>query len=149
MKHNKAAGPDYLPIEFYQVFWDKIKHDLKALFDAFHARKLGIERLNHEIIALIPKVPDADVIQNFRPICLLNVSYKILTKLLPNRLGLVIGRVVSETQTAFINNRYILEGVVILHAFMKSFIQSNLAYCSRLILKKHMIRSSCMFFTRC
>jgi hypothetical protein len=36
MEHNKAPGPDGFPAEFYQVFWNVIKNDLLALFDAFH-----------------------------------------------------------------------------------------------------------------
>jgi hypothetical protein len=85
------------------------------MFDAFHQGKLDIERLNHGVIYLIPKVSDADVIQKFRPICLLNVSYKIVTKILANRLGLVTHKIIADTQTSFIKDRYIMEGIVILH----------------------------------
>jgi hypothetical protein len=83
---------------------------------------LDIERLSHGVISLIPKVPDADVVQKFRPICLPNVSYKILTKFLAIRLGLIIHKVITNTQTAFIKDRFIMEGIVILHEkkFMKS-----------------------------
>jgi hypothetical protein len=102
-----------LPAEFYQTFWEVIKYDLKEMFDAFHQGRLDIERLNHGVISLIPKVPD--VIQKFRPICLLNVSYKILTKILANRLGLVIYKVIADIQTACIKDRYIMEGILILH----------------------------------
>jgi hypothetical protein len=49
------------------------------------------------------------------PICLLNVIYKIFTKVATNRLGSVANKVVSSTQSAFIKGRIILEGVVILH----------------------------------
>jgi hypothetical protein len=85
------------------------------MLDKFHSGQLNIERLNHGVISLIPKVPDADVIQKFRPICLLNVSYKILTKNLAVRLGLIIHKVIADTQTAFIRDRFIMEGIVILH----------------------------------
>jgi hypothetical protein len=111
LKHDKAAGP----AEFYQKFWEEIKHDLKEMLDKFHSGHLDIERLNHGVISLIPKVPDADVIQKFRPICLLNVSYKILTKILAIRLGLIIHKVIIDTQTAFIKDRFIMEGIAILH----------------------------------
>jgi hypothetical protein len=106
MKHNKAAGPDGFPAEFYQVFWDTIKEDLKEMFDKFHDGNLDIERLDHGVITLVPKVPDALTIQKFRPIGLLNVSYKILTKLLADRLGLVIHKIIADTQTAFIRRDF-------------------------------------------
>jgi hypothetical protein len=76
LKHDKAAGPDGLPAEFYQKFWEESKYDLKEMLDKFHSGKLDIERLNHGVISLIPKVPDAYMIQKFRSICLLNISYK-------------------------------------------------------------------------
>jgi hypothetical protein len=74
LKPNKAAGTDGLPAEFYQVFWEVVKDDLKEMFDAFHSGDLDIERLNHGVISLIKKVPGAIMIQKFSPICLLNVS---------------------------------------------------------------------------
>jgi hypothetical protein len=112
---SRAAGPDGFPAEFYQTFWETIKDDLKELLDKFHCGQLDIERLNHEVITLIPKVPDVVVIQKFRPICLLNVSYKILTKILANKLGLIIYKIIMDTQTAFIRDRFIMEGIVVLH----------------------------------
>jgi hypothetical protein len=115
LKHDKAAGPDGLPAEFYQKFWEEIKHDLKEMLDKFHSGHLDVERLNHGFISLITKVPDADVIQKFRPICLLNVSYKILTKILAIRLGLIIHKMITDTQTTFMKDRFIMEGIVILH----------------------------------
>jgi hypothetical protein len=75
----------------------------------------NIERLNHGVISLIPKVSDADVVQKFRPICLLNVSCKILTKILAIRLGLIIHKVIADTPTAFIRDRFIMEDIVIIH----------------------------------
>jgi hypothetical protein len=85
------------------------------MLDKFHSGQLDIERLNHGVISLIPKVPDANVVQKFRPICLLNVSYKILTKILANRLRLIIHKVISDTQIDFIKDRFIMEGIVNLH----------------------------------
>jgi hypothetical protein len=51
----------------------------------------------------------------FRPICLLNVCYKIITKVLNNRLSNCITKVISDNQFGFIKGRYILDGVVALH----------------------------------
>jgi hypothetical protein len=115
MKHNKAAGPDGFPAEFNQIFWEVIKHDLKEMLDKFHTGQLDFERLNHGVISLIPKAPNAIVVHKFRSICLLNVSYKILTKILANGLGFIIYKVISDTHNAFIKARFIMEGIVILH----------------------------------
>jgi len=84
MEHNKSPGPDGFLVEFYQFFWEVIKDDLVQLFVAFHKGELPIHSLNFGIITLIPKKEDATCIQQYRPICLLNVVFKIFTKILNN-----------------------------------------------------------------
>jgi len=81
MEHNKAPGPDGFPPEFYQVFWDLLKDDLMAMFMEFHEGTLPLNSLNFGTIILLPKKKDAKVIQQYRPICLLNVFLKSLPKL--------------------------------------------------------------------
>ena len=55
------------------------------------------------------------MIQQYRPICLLNVSFKIFTKVLTNRINLVAQKVIRSSQTAFLPGRFIMEGAVVLH----------------------------------
>jgi hypothetical protein len=115
LKHNSAPGPDGIPSEFFQEFWDTIKSDLFNLFKSFHNGSLNFERLNFGIVTLIPKIPDVIDIKAFRPICLLNVCYKIITKVLTNRLARCITSVISDFQYGFIKGRYIMDGVLSLH----------------------------------
>lgn len=115
MKHNKAPGPDGFPIEFYQHFLPLICVDIMALFDEFYHGKLDLACLNYGFILLLPKCPGADRIQDYRPIFLLNVLFKIFTKVVNNRPIVVADKVISPVQTAFIRGRNILDGVVILH----------------------------------
>jgi len=86
-----------------------------TLFSDFHKEELNLFSLNFEIITLIPKSLEATKIQQYRPICVLNVSFKIFTKVGTNRLNKVAQTVVSPTQTAFMQGRNTMEGVVILH----------------------------------
>jgi hypothetical protein len=115
MEHNKATGPDDFLAEFYQVFWELIKHDLMALFQDFHRGNLPLYSLNFGTIILLPKCKEACKIQQYRPICLLNVSFKIFTKVATNRLMVVAHKVINPTQTAIMPGRNITEGVIILH----------------------------------
>ena len=115
MEHNKAPGPDGFPAEFYQVFWEIIKGDLMSLFKDFHEECLPLFSLNFGVITLLPKTSDAKQIQQYRLICLLNVSFKIFTKAGTNRLNRVAQQVVNPCQSAFMPGRNIMEGVVILH----------------------------------
>ena len=115
MEHNKAPRPDGFPPEFYQVFWGLIKDDLMALFSDFYQGTLPLNHLNFGNIILLPKKKDARVIQQYRPICLLNVSFKIFTKVATNRLSMIAHKLIRPTQTAFLPGRNIMEGPVILH----------------------------------
>lgn len=80
------------------------------MLQQLHRGQLDIARLNYGILGLLPKIKGANQIKQFRPICLLNVIYKIITKVLTIRLNAVISKVTSEAQIAFIPGRYILDG---------------------------------------
>lgn len=84
------------------------------MLDDLHEGCLELWRLNNGVIILIPKTKPATNIKQFRPVYLLNAIYKIITKVLTLRLTDVIGKVISPFQTAFIPERNILEGVVII-----------------------------------
>ena len=66
MEKNKAAGPDKIPIEFYQACWDIIKGDIMELFEDFHNGKLDVYRLNYGVITfyqmcrMLPKFNNID-----------------------------------------------------------------------------------------
>jgi hypothetical protein len=97
MEHNKAPSPDGFPVKFYQACWSFIKDDLLALFTDFHDRSLSLYRLNFGTIILIPKCREATTIQQYRPICLLNVSFNFFTKVATNRITNVAKKVISPT----------------------------------------------------
>ena len=115
MKHNTAPGPDGFPVELYQVFWEVIKGDLMALFEDFHRGELPLHSLNFGTIILLPKGSEANRIEQYRPICLLNVSFKIFTKVASNRIALVAQKIIRPSQTAFLPGRNIMEVAIILH----------------------------------
>jgi hypothetical protein len=118
MEPNKAAGPDGFNAEFYQAFWGVISDDLYNLIDDLYNHDLDLDMLNYGLVTLVPKGSDADKIQKYRPICLLNVVFKIITKILCNRLIAIVEKVIKISQTAFIKGRYILDGVVSLHEIL-------------------------------
>jgi hypothetical protein len=125
MKHNSAPGPDGFPAEFFQNFWDLIQMDIFHLFKDFYDGNLKIERLNYGMVTLLPKVDNAADMKNFRPICLLNVCYKIISKVLNNRLASCITKVISDSQYGFIKNRYIMDGVISLNEILHEVKRKN------------------------
>jgi hypothetical protein len=84
-----------------------------AMFRDLHAGNLPIFSLNFRIITLLPNEQEARKIQQYRPICMLNVSFKIFIKVLANILSAVACKIIRPSQTAFLPGRYIMEGVVI------------------------------------
>lgn len=87
MKETSAPGPDGFGVAFYKNCWGIVKENLMEMVNDFYRENLDIARLNYGVITLIPKVLEAKNVKQFRPICLLNVSFKIFTKLIAERLA--------------------------------------------------------------
>ena len=83
---HKAPGLDGIPAFFFHVFWDIMKEDvIRAIQAFFHSGSL-LKPLNHFYIVLIPKKPFPNEVSHFRPISLCNVIYKVISKVMVNRL---------------------------------------------------------------
>jgi hypothetical protein len=91
------------------------------MFIVLHAGQLELFRLNFGEIIILPKINEAERIQQYRSICLSNVSFTILTKVVTIRLNTVADHVVRPSQTAFMQGRNILDGVAILHDSTRQF----------------------------
>ncbi|GJX77443.1 RNA-directed DNA polymerase, eukaryota [Tanacetum coccineum] len=111
---DKSPGPDGFTFGFYRRFWDIIEIDVVEAVSHFFTFGSFPKGGNASFIALIPKLHDARVVKDFRPICLIGSVYKIVAKILANRLVEVLGDLVHEVQSAFIANRQILDGPFIL-----------------------------------
>ena len=118
MEKKTVPGPDHISIEFFQSCWSFIKLDIMHLFEEFYEHHLDVGRLNYGTIILLPKSREANCIQQYRPICLLNVVYKIITKALMLRLEKSMNKTINKAQNAFIKNRNILDGVMPLHEIL-------------------------------
>jgi hypothetical protein len=80
------------------------------ILNDFVLGRIDIARLNFGILSLIPKVPGAEHISQYRPIALINVVFKIISKAYASRLDPIAHRIISPNQTAFIKGRNILDG---------------------------------------
>ena len=98
---------------FYQKYWDKIGEDvIKIVLNILNFNALIVE-LNMTNTALIPKINKLTKISEFRPISLCNVSYKIVSKVLANRLKPLLSTIISESQSAFVPGRLITDNVMV------------------------------------
>lgn len=90
-----------------------------AVGNFFDSNKLLREQ-NHTFIALIPKRLGASAIHHFRPISLCNIIYKIISKLLANRLKPFLSKIISLFQIAFVPGRHIQDNSILFHEMLHS-----------------------------
>jgi hypothetical protein len=122
-KTDKSPGSDGLTSEFYKCFWNVVGHDFIAIANhAFTIGELSITQ-RRGIICLIFKKGDKLSLKNWRPISLLNVDYKIITKVLANRLKQVLPSIIHKDQTCGIPGRSIAETT--------SFVRDLIEYVNR------------------
>ena len=106
---DKAPDPDAFPLVFWSFSWDFVKDEVMGFFKGFYEHKKFVKSLNATFLVLISKKCNANNIKNLRPINLVGGPYKILTKVLANRIKKVMGMVISQSHNAFIEGRQILE----------------------------------------
>jgi hypothetical protein len=114
MKNDTAPGPDGFPIVFFKKFWPLVKLGVLHIVNDFILGRIDVSRLNFGVLSLIPKVPGADQILQFRPIALINVIFKIVSKCFATKMDPIANRIISPNQTAFIKGRLITDGVLAL-----------------------------------
>ncbi|GKU98648.1 hypothetical protein SLEP1_g11622 [Rubroshorea leprosula] len=110
---SKAPGPDGFNFGFVKNVWELIRVDVIRFLHEFHKNGKLVRGLNTSFIVLVPKVDSPQKIEEYRPISLIGVMYKILAKLLANRLKVVLDEIVGEQQMAFIRGRQLMDGVVV------------------------------------
>ncbi|RVW51555.1 Transposon TX1 uncharacterized 149 kDa protein [Vitis vinifera] len=102
MNGDKAPGPDNFTMAFWQSCWEFIKEEILEMFKDFYDHSSFLKSLNSTFLVLISKKSGAEDLRDFRPISLLGGLYKLLAKVLANRLKKVVGKVVSTSQNAFV-----------------------------------------------
>ena len=105
MEGDKTPGPDSFFLAFFHHCWGVVERDVLAVFDEFYLHSKFEKSLNATFLALVPKKNDAFNIQDFRPISLVGSVYKILAKVLANRLKEVLDQLISESQNSFVGGR--------------------------------------------
>jgi len=109
----KSLGPNGVSFGFLKDFWDLLQVDFMRFLVEFHRNGKLTKGLNSTFITLIPKVNSPQRLNDFRPISLVGCLYKVLAKVLANRLRSVVGSVVSDSQSTFVKGKQILDSILI------------------------------------
>ena len=113
MGSTKAPDPDGMNALFYQKFWHIVGDNvIAAVLDFLNSGYMAPE-INYTHIVLIPKVKSPEKMADFRPISLCNVIYKIISKVLANRLKQILPQLISPSQSAFVPGRFITDNVLV------------------------------------
>lgn len=120
----KSPGPDGIQPVFYQTFWNDIGPSIvKFCKTCFESATIS-EEINSSYITLIPKSDQPESMAEFRPIGLCNTIYKLITKIITNRIRPILGGIISPLQSSFIKGRGIEDNIIVVkevaHHFHKA-----------------------------
>lgn len=124
---GKAPGPDGFPVEFYTAHWKSVGLDMINAVSEFFLSGSLLKQWNATVLTLIPKKTNATSISDFRPISCCNTTYKVISKLISSRLKHVLPHIISNTQSAFIPVRLMIENVLMATELVSGYNWKNLS----------------------
>ena len=112
---HKSPGPDGVTFSFIKNNWSVLEKDVLGAVKFFHREGKIPEGCNASFLTLIPKSENPQSFKEYRPISLVGCFYKILTKVLSNRIKKVIEKVIDGSQSTFLSNRGLLDSALIVN----------------------------------
>lgn len=127
MPNNKSPGPDGYPCEFFKTTWPVLSRDFTIAVQSVFRFGFLPKGINSTILALIPKKLDSMEMKDYRPIACCNVIYKVVSKILANRLKKILPRIITESQSAFVQGRLLMENVLLASELVKGYHKENIS----------------------
>ena len=127
MPSNKSLGPDGFTSEFFKASWSIIGNDFIVAVQSFFMKGFLPKGLNTTILALIPKKEAAIEIRDYRPISCCNVLYKVISKIIANRLKGTLPQCISPNQSAFVRDRLLVENLLLATEIVKDYHKEDIS----------------------
>lgn len=127
MPSNKSPGPYGYNAEFFKSTWEIIDAEFVVPIQAFFVKGFVPKRINSTILALIPKKTYATEMRDYRPISCCNVVYKVISKLLANRLKLILPQFISANQSVFVSERLLIENLLLATEIVKDYHKDHIS----------------------
>lgn len=105
MSDDKSPGPDGFPTGFFKHNWNIVKEDMSEVILEFFKKGCLLREWNATFIMLIPKFEKAVEPYDYRPIILCNVVYKIITKIMVERMKPILPNLISNEQDGFVEGK--------------------------------------------
>lgn len=129
MPSNKSPGPDGFPCEFFKATWSVTAHDFTLIVQSIFRFGFLPKGVNSTILALIPKKTYSTEMRDYIPIACCNVLYKVVSKIIANRLKVILPRLISENQSAFVQGRLLMENVLLASELVKDYHKGPSSLC--------------------
>ena len=123
LNREKAPGRDGYTTSFWQFSWDIVKDEVMAVFRDFFAIGKFVKSPNSTFLVMVPNKEGADDFKDFRPISLVGSLYKLIAKVLANRLKKVMRSVVNKAQNIFVEGKQILDASLIANKVIDSMVR--------------------------
>lgn len=127
MPSSKSPGPDGFTSEFFKEAWPVIGADVVNAVQSFFTKGFLPKGLNSTILALIPKKEEARMMKDYRPISLCNVLYKVISKIIANRLKGIMPKCITLNQSAFVKGRLLMENVLLASELVKDYHREDIS----------------------
>lgn len=127
MPKDKSPGPDGYTTDFYTATWDIIGPKFTMAIQSFFATGFLPKGINSTILSLIPKKLEAKEMKDYRPISCCNVLYKVISKIIANRLKVLLSEFIAGNQSAFIKDRLLIENLLLATELVKDYHKDSIS----------------------
>ncbi|GJW90667.1 RNA-directed DNA polymerase, eukaryota, reverse transcriptase zinc-binding domain protein, partial [Tanacetum coccineum] len=122
---NKAPGLDGYSAKFFKYAWSVIKNEVCDVVKEFFRTGKMLGEINATLITLVPKSKTPKKLSDYRPIACCNTIYKVISKILTNRIKSALCKLVSSTQSAFIPGRQITDNILLTQELLRGYNWKN------------------------